>query len=234
MSTEHNIQEQVLEKIRSGAISKRPRVYFIMQLLLIVALSIITLFFSVFVISFIVFSIHESGEQFLLGFGKQGMFTLLKLFPWSMLLLVVVLLVLFESLVRHFTFGYRVPLLRIFAYVAGGALCGGLLLTLTPLHTFLLNRADHDTLPLLGELYEQVHDSHKTQGVFRGSVISLAASLFVIAHNDMDQDADDGTWIIIPPITFDMDTISLGDKVYVAGIGSQGIVHAYGVQKFNK
>ena len=69
---ETDIQKQVLEKIRSGAISKRPRLYFTLQVVGIALLSILTLLLTVFVLSFIIFSIHESGEQFLLGFGQKN------------------------------------------------------------------------------------------------------------------------------------------------------------------
>lgn len=232
MSTEHNIEHEVLEKIRAGEVRKRPRLFFVAQVALLGALAALALALSIFALSFILFSVHESGEQFLLGFGQRGLATLIALFPWRTLALVAAMLVALEWLVRHAKFGYRVPLLQIFLGIAGIAVLGGVLLNFTPLHAFLLDQADRGELPVIGFAYEDLHSPHQEQGVFRGEISAIASTSFTIAHNDQDRDTDDGTFAVVPPAGFDLSSLSLGDRVYVAGTLQDGIVYAYGIRLF--
>lgn len=230
MLQENDIQKSVLEKVRTRSVSMRSKLYFALRIVLVGVLSIITLACSIFALSFIYFSVHESGEQFLLGFDQQGLVTFALLFPWLILLLAILLLVTLETLLRNFKFGYRLPLLRIFLWLFGIGAVGSMLVSITPLHSFLLLQADKDQLPILGPLYESIHDSHREQGVYRGNITSITESDFVISYDDTDRDSDEGSWTIVPPKGFGLGTLSLGEKVYVAGRIRQGIVYAYGIR----
>ena len=214
----------------------RPKTYFVLQVALLIVLAVITLVLSLFVLSFIFFSIRASGQQFLLGFGERGIITLITLFPWTLLAIVALLVLTLEWLVRSFEFGYRISVLRIFGIIMLVVIVGSMLINATPLHALLLDQADRDQLPLLGKVYEQVHESHLPQGVFRGVIQSTASSSFVITRDDRDRDSDDGTWRIIPPAQFDFTKLPpKGTRVYVGGdIQPNGVVHAYGIQTFNE
>lgn len=231
MSKETEIKANVFEKIRKGEISMRPRTYFVARFVLLGTLSFVALILAMFVLSFAFFSIHESGERILLGFGQQGFLAFIALFPWWSLLLTVLLILLLDHLLRYFKFGYRVSILEIFLIALVTVMVAGILINFTPLHSTLLNSADNDTLPVLGPLYEQIHDSHQAQGVYRGTISSLQGNEFVIAHNDNDKDSDDGTSTIMAPSGFDTSTLYVGEHVYVAGKLIQGVVNAYGIQE---
>jgi hypothetical protein len=201
------------------------------QVVVLIALLVIALALSVFVLSFVIFSVRESGEQFLLGFGRRGIVAFLALFPWIALALDVLLLVAIEWLSRRFKFGYRLPVARALCTFFALALLGSIIVDLTPFHTSLLGRADQNELPVLGEWYESIRSSHCDHGVFRGAVTAVQGSGFTIAHDDGDRDADDGTWTVVAPAGFDMASIGVGDDVYVAGAATSGVIQAYGVQK---
>src|ERR1035437_8027474 len=128
------IKNIVLKKIRQGNIHMRPRIYFIIQIILVIAVTLIALIASAFVISFAFFSIHESGELFLLGFGIRGLFTFLSLFPWFTLVVTLILIFILEWLLRHFKFNYRVPILKMFILALLGIVLIGLLVVTTPIH----------------------------------------------------------------------------------------------------
>lgn len=231
--SDRDLQNEVLEQIRKGQVPMRPKLHFVLQLAAIVALSVVVLALAVFVLSFIIFSVHESGEQFLLGFGQRGIVTFVMLFPWGTFVVLLAALVLLRWLVRHFRFGYRIPSLRalgLLAIVAGGL---GFVLLRTPLHPYLLGQADRDSLPVIGAWYERIHDSHALEGVFRGRVASIETDSFQLTHDDRDRDADDGDWRVYPPAGFDLSTLSVGERVYVAGDIVAGTVHAYGIQAFS-
>jgi len=204
--------------------------YFVLRTILAGALALLILSGALFALSFVFFSVRESGVTYLLDFGEQGLATFLSLFPWTSVLLVLVLLVALEFFVHQFTSAYRFSLLRIFLWVMVIGIAGGTLLGFTPLHASLLSAADNDRLPILGSWYEQVHDSHTDRGVYRGDITSVTDSYFVVSHNDTDRDSDEGEWNVVPPARFDLGTLSAGEKVYVAGRLQHGVVYAYGIR----
>jgi len=232
---EHNsqleIQKKVFERIRGGgAAHMHSRTYFVARIALTAAVALLTLAVSAFVLSFIVFSIHESDEQFLLGFGSRGVATFFALFPWLSLVADILLLLLLEWLLQGFKIGYRFSLLSVFIGVLAVSTVLAVVVDLTPLHKTLLDRADSGRLPVGGEMYESIRDSHQDQGVFRGTVTSVQGSQFVITHSDGDHDADDGTQTVIVPPDVALDfSLHVGDRVYVLGSLTNGVVQARGI-----
>lgn len=220
----------MLKKIHAGAITMHSRSYFLVRAILIGTIAFLLLAGFFFLLSFIFFSVRESGLHFLLEFSERGLGTFVILFPWLTLLFALALLIILEALLRHFRFGYRLPLLRIFLWLVIIGAIGSTLLGLSPLHSYLLSKADNGQLPVLGSWYEQIHDSHQQQGIYRGDITSITQSYFTISHNDTDRDSDEGTWNIIPPSGFDLRQLVVGNKVYIAARVRGGIMYAYGIR----
>ncbi len=227
---QQEIQHKVLERLKRGDVRIRSRVYFLSRVILAGALCIVVLLVSAYVLSFIAFSIHESGEQFLLGFGMRGVATFFALFPWLATIVDIVLIGILEWLLQSFKFGYRVSLLLLFGMIVVASTLIASAIALTPLHLSLLGMADRNELPVLGEIYEGVRSSHEGQGVFRGTVTSIQGDQIVITHNDSDHDADDGTRTVILPDAYSTSTLRIGDRVYVFGTSMGMMVQAYGVE----
>lgn len=224
-----HIEQQVLSRI--GSVRMHSRSYFFARALVAALLGVLVLLLSALVLSFIAFSIHESGEQFLLGFGWGGLSTFVALFPWLLLALDIALVALLEWLVQGFKIGYRVSLTLLFLGACALAALIAALVNLTPLHAVLLDRADRGELPIVGNLYENIRASHQDRGIFRGSIISIADDRIVIAHNDGDRDADDGTRTVFVPQGA-TSSLYVGERVYVFGTASGEEVQAYGVGEF--
>ena len=231
-----DVKKAVIDKIKKKEVVMRPRIYFVAQITLLAILAGLIFLLLTYATSFMLFSIHESGEQFLLGFGWQGIYVFLTLFPWWTLLAILLLLALTEYLLRKFRFGYRASLLKVFGGLLICAVLLGMALDFTPLHNFLLDQADKGELPIFGSAYESIRTPHRDEGVFRGIVDSISAQghSFVISHDDFDNDADDGIFVVIAPNGFDVMSLEIGDKVYVAGTSSDGTIYAYGVGRFNQ
>ena len=229
-----SIQHAVLEKIRSGSVKKLPHAYFMFRVVATLLVSVLLLIISSFVISFVLFSFYVSGQQFLLGFGLEGIIVFLKLFPWGLCILDIALLFLLEWLLQGFKFAYRIPLLNIFLGIVGASILIGVLINTTPLHTLLLQRADQNNLPILGGAYEHIFDPHEDQGVCHGIVTSVGTTSdpaeFVIQHNDVDHDQDDGIFIVTPVPDTMLPPVHIGDRVLVFGVLSQGHIQAHNVQ----
>jgi hypothetical protein len=230
---QQEIQQKVLERLKHGDVRMRSRTYFLGRIFLAAALSLLVLVLSAYVLSFIAFSIHESGEQFLLGFGVHGVEIFFALFPWLAILIDIVLILILEWLLQSFKFGYRISLLLLFGVVIVVSELIASAIALTPLHMSLLGMADRNNLPVIGEMYESIRDSHDNQGIFRGSVASIQGNLIIITHNDDDHDADDGTRTIILPSGYSTSTLSIGDRVYVFGTATGTVIQALGVERLS-
>lgn len=226
-----NIKDKVLEQIHAGQVHMHSRAYFIWRALAISGTAIVAFLVAIFFASFVLFVLNESGEASLLSFGPRGFATFFSLLPWLIIGGVLALLVFLEFLLRSFKLGYSIPILRVFGAVAGISVLASALVFASPLHTTLLDVADNDALPLIGELYKVTHISHKEQGVFRGVVTSLASSSFTISHDDSDKDSDDGTWDVSSLGISPDRAPKVGEKVYIAGDVEDNVIHAYGIRK---
>ena len=222
----HSIRQSVLEQIKSGKVRRLPHAYFVARILATAVVGVLLLIVSAFIFSFVLFSIHESGEHALLGFGPQGITAFLILFPWPFLLLDAVLLFLLEWLLQGFKFGYRMPLLNIFIGILGVSVLVGFIINATPLHTYLLKRADNNQLPIIGGAYEHIFDHHDDQGVGRGIVVSTTTDGFIMRHTDHDHDTDDGAFMVSAAPGALLPAVKPGDRVLIFG-QSQPDAHIY-------
>jgi hypothetical protein len=156
MLKETDIQASVLQKIRTGEVSMRPKLFFIAKVAALAVVAALAFASAMLVLSFAFFSIHESGEQFLLGFGQRGFIVFIQLFPWIPFFIAVLLILLLDFLLRYFKFGYRISMLDLFLIALAAAMVVGFFITLTPLHTDLRDRAERGELPIIGEFYEHL------------------------------------------------------------------------------
>jgi hypothetical protein len=227
-----DLKNQVLDKIHKKEISMYPKTYFIAQVAATVFVSLLVFLLLTFIVSFVFFSIEESGKQFLLGFGIQGIFTFLKLFPWKVIIITILLFILLEWMIHRFKFSYHFPMLRIFIYTILITTFFGIFITFTPIHIILLKKAETNELPIIGGVYDSIHDSQENQGVIRGSIISIKGNTLIVSHNDYDNDRDDGTWNVVLPSGINSSKFYIGEKVYVAGKRIRDTFYAYGIHGF--
>lgn len=226
-------KDAVLDKIRAGAVTMRPKFYFIVKALIVAAVAALVLTLSVFLASFIFFSVRLNGTDALLAFGSRGVMTFLQVFPWSFLVLDFALIVLLEWLLRRFRFAYSRPVLYILiALIALVTSASIVVAEGTTFHDQLLEHADREELPVpLDAFYQGAREKPQAElGVFRGEVVEVRDTTFVITNDDTDHDEDDGTWEISFPDDFDREDVEIGDRVFVAGDHDDGAVSPYGVK----
>ena len=82
-----NEEEQLntLEKITSGEIKMRPKTYFVLKAILIVLGIVFAVCFSLYIISFILFSLRSTGVLYLPGFGFPGIKAFFVMLPWILI-----------------------------------------------------------------------------------------------------------------------------------------------------
>lgn len=231
---EKNPKDAVLDQIRAGTLTMRPKFYFFLKALLVALVACVVLALSIFLASFIVFGMRLSGSDALLSFGSRGFIVFLQVFPWLLVLIDIGLLILLESLLRRFRFAYsRSVLYMLLALIVIVGSFSVVIEREGHFHEGLFEHSRREGLPPpFQNFYEGApkpppHDL----GVYRGIVVSRDEDTFVITHDDFDHDEDDGTWTVLIPEAFDETSIEIGDRFFVAGDEEEGIIRAYGIKE---
>lgn len=231
----HTLREQVLEKIEQGSVRMRPRLYFILKTIATLVAATAVLLLSSLIFSFLLFTIIEGGEHFLLGFGSKGITTFFLVFPWALLALDIVAVLVLRFLLRGFRTIYRLPFAMVLGLLMVGSIAFALLINLTPLHGILYERADTEDLSFLDSFYENIRVPNEQYGEFRGIIDTIDGRTITITHDDGDSDEDDGVRVITVPDAIDISTFKTGDEIYVAGDDDDDddVIEAYGAREIH-
>lgn len=229
-----NMKDNLLKKIRTNEITMRPKYYFIIKIVLIAVVSIIVLVVSVAIFNFISFTTRINGHDSLLGFGLRGFIFFLELFPWLLLIIDIVFVVLLEWLLRRFRFGNKIPVLYLLIAILIIAVSVGLVIDRgTSFNDNFLNHADQHHLPmLLNNYFENARQLPSLEGNSTCKCIITAINGNVISAQDID-------FVVPKPMTIVLSlpgsnattSFSIGDVIFVAGRRHGNIIEAFGVSK---
>jgi hypothetical protein len=228
---QNNLKEAILEKIQKGEVKMRPKAFFFVKVAFLVVVAFITFVVSVLLVSYTFFNLKAGGHLFLLSFGGRGFYEFFLLFPWFLLLVDVGLILFLDGLLKRFKFGYHNPVLYVFIGSILIVTVAGSFINMTSFHKNILQMAENKKLPIpgVGSFYSELHKSHKENGLFRGMIISVATSSFVLKGDE------DTSFDVYTPSNFDALTFfHVGDTVFVAGDVDGNTVHAYGIHLISK
>ena len=113
-SQNNSLKNKVLGKIQAGEIHMKSKSYFVLRVILTIFVVLLILIISGLIISFILFSLKTSGRLFLLDFGMRGVMGFAFGFPWLLLFVDIVLLVILDYMLKSFRFGYHSPVVYLF------------------------------------------------------------------------------------------------------------------------
>jgi hypothetical protein len=231
---EHNphnkdhLKESILKKIKLDELKMRPRLYFSAQLVALVLCAILVGVVSAFLFNFLLFYLSASGRSILLGFGRRGVYSFLRLFPWWLLVLDLVLIFGLAWLVRQFSFGYKRPVLYILLVLLAGVFGIGVFLNLA---TDLNDRLEqHDRH---GAFEHARRPPPPPEGICRCTITAINGNR--ITAEDTYFGATSTYTILLPPNSARATTSGLrvGDTIFVVGDAENDVIRAFGVQKVN-
>jgi hypothetical protein len=223
----------VLDRIRSGELSMRPKVYFVLRTLIVALVATLVLLLSILLVGYISFILRSAGHDSLLSFGARGLPVFLALFPWTLAAADFVLIVFLVFLLRYFRFGYRHSVLLLLATAVLVAAAAGIALDReTPFEDALFDEASHGRLPgpLDGAYVVERRHAPEELGIYRGIITSVDDTSFAMTYDDIDQDEDDASWVVILPPGVSTSTLHTGERAYVAGDADGKVIRAYGVR----
>lgn len=162
------IEEDVIGAIKAGKAKMRPKAYFVLRAAIGVLSGVIAFLLLVYLVSFVVFALRESGIWFEPSFGPSGLAAFFRSLPWVLLALIAVLFVALAALVRRYQFGHRWPIVYSLIGVIFLVATGNLLIAQTSLRAEMFRDGVNERLPIVGEYYEgfavpSVNDIHRGQ-----------------------------------------------------------------------
>ena len=222
------LSKKVLEKIQAGQVKIRSRFRFMLTHVLLVLGATVAMALVIFLLSFIIFAIRGTGTWYLSYYGPKGIWSFLAVFPWMIFIVAVVLLIVFEIFVKHFS--YKRPLV----YSAIAALILAMVFSWATLkvglHSRLREYSQSSNLPVIGKMYRGFENGPVGHMVL-GSIEELTEHGFIL-RTDRDErlevEITEGTRFPFGKY------LEEGFAVFVAGEREVNKIRAFGVHKIEE
>ena len=223
---------KVLEAINTRRICMRPKWHFVLKATLKALGAIILLLSLVYLASFILFALRQTGVLFVPLFGFRGWFAFLLALPWVLLFCMLLFVVILEILVRRYAFAYRKPMLYSGLGIVALVLITGTLVERTHLHQRLFMAAQHQGLPMMmGPMYRAFGDQ-RFRNINRGVVTTVITQGFTMQNR-----REEILTVVISPATrLEPSTVfAPQDMVVVFGDrDDQNVIQALGIRKIGE
>ena len=219
--------ERVLTEIKSGKVKMRPKVHFLLKTMLVVFSAIAISLFVLYVMSLITFAMRLNGSWFGPEFGMRGLGIFLASIPQLLIFISIVLIVVLEILVRHFSFGHRLPILYSLLAVILFAPLGGFIIDKVGLHTKIFRSSENGRAPAVVKFYHSCC-APELKEAHRGMVRDVTTTELTIENSQ----GEIVSVFITPDTRFPLGTgIEIGDEVVVMGDYASGTLQAFGIRK---
>lgn len=206
----------------------RPKWHFVLTALLALVGGIILLALLLYIVSFIVFLLRQSGAWAAPTFGWRGLYAFLSFLPGALLLLALVFVVVLELLVRRYAFAYRRPLLWSLGGIVLFALFGGLIVARTSLHARLSQYANTRRAPPFARGFYHRFEHRRVHNIERGQITVLMPPQFMMHTVEGEQI----TVMTTPRTRLPSDVaLFVGEDVVVFGERHDSLMEALGVRQ---
>jgi hypothetical protein len=223
----NSLHEKILQSIKTGEVKMRPKWHFVLRGALVGIGTVLVALTLLYIISFIIFILHQNGTLFAPGLGVRGLGIFLFSLPWILIVITLIFIAVLEILVRRYAFAYRRPLLYSALAVVFLVLVGGVIIARTSLHPKFFIYAREGRLPIAGQLYRgygmqrlpNIHPCIITEINENGFVAEDIRNERVVVMISSDTEFPFGT------------NFSIGDRVLVLGDRSNTTISATAIRK---
>ncbi len=224
-NSQNSIKDSVLKTIESGRVKMLPKWKFVLRTSLMIVGVVLIALTALYLASFIVFMLRQSGALFAPGFGYPGVKIFLTSLPWVLIGASILFIILLETLVKHYSFAYGRPLLYSVFGVLALVITGGVVIGFSPLHEQLFERAEMGKLPFGGSFYHQFGQAPNNVTV--GMITKL------IDDGCTMRAREDKLFTVLftDDTTLPTTALKIGDIIEVLGTRQGTTIHAEGVQK---
>lgn len=222
-----SIKEGVLEAIQTGRAKMRPRWHFVLRAVLLVVGVSLVFFALLYLASFILFALRETGIWFAPLYGSRGWITFFRSLPWVLIFLSLVFMVVLEILVQRYAFANRKPLLYSVLGIVVLAVLGGIIVA--PFHRPFFRSAREHSFPFAGGFYRNFEFA-RFDDIHRGRIMTITPEGFVL----QDLNGETSTVFITSGTRMFPDPdVESGNAVVVFGDQTDHAIQAYGIREIN-
>jgi hypothetical protein len=220
----------VLKAIQSGTVSMRPKWHFAVSTAFLIAGIVLAALAAIYLASFILFILRDTGVLFVPGFGLVGLGAFFWSLPWLMIAMAAVFLILLHILIRRYAFSYGRPLFYSAMSIVGFVVVGGVVLAKTSLHPELSGRAEQHRL-VLGQGLYQDYGHRPPKHVHLG----LVTAVVDVGYHMQGRFNDQLTIILTPKTRFPFGKhIVVGDMILVVGERQEHSITAIGIRTISE
>ena len=226
----NNLEKEVFEKIKRGDIKMKSRTHFVLRATLFAIAIVILFLFIVYLISFIIFSLHASGAWFLPSFGFRSIGIIFSSLPWLLILLSLVLILVLEAFAKRISFVHHRPVVYSLILIIVVVFLASILVGMTSFHSSLFENSRDHKLPIIGQFYRG-YGSPMIHNVHNGVVTGLTDNGFNIETPNGE------TFNVIlnsKDLSVLQSTIKVGDTVVVIGEKNGDIIQASAIRKIQE
>ncbi|MBU4580419.1 hypothetical protein KKB43_05385 [Patescibacteria group bacterium] len=222
-----SIKESILSVIKSGQVKMTPRWHFALKASLAAFGVIILVLTVLYLASFIIFVLRQTGVLFVPAFGLQGWFAFFTNLPIFLIGLLIVFIIVLELLVRHYAFAYRRQLLYSAVGIFILVFAGVMVIENTSFHGGMSKYAEKNRETYVGKFYSE-YGRQRFIDVHRGQITTMNNNGFMMRNR-----REEILTIVVSrrtrlPLGADF---SRGDIVVVFGSRDSNLVQAFGIQE---
>lgn len=203
----NDFKQNILNKIKTGEVDMKPRWHFLLQSLLLVLGVFTAALLVVYLASFVLFALRQSGVGFVPLYGFRGISIFIMSTPWILIASAGALVVVLQVLVHKYSFSYRQPLLYSLLGVIALVLLGSFVIGKSQVHERLQEIETERGVPLLGQLYKGIEE-RRPENIMVGTIAEVTSNGFVLTS-----DQEETLTVLVSP-----DTRQRNDSGYEVGL----------------
>ena len=223
------IKEKVLTRIKNGQAEMKPRWHFALKAVLWLTGTVIVALLLLYLTSFVLFSLRQTGAWFVPIFGLRGLGLFIASIPWLLVILAGVFIAILEILVKHYAFAYRKPLLYSLLAIVLLVFVGSFAVFKARLHQGIFMLVREGGIPIAWPLYREF-GLKQFREIHPGVIMEINDNGF-----DLENRSREVLKVIVTPQTrFPLGTdFRTQDFVVVFGRRQDDTIEALGIRKID-
>ncbi len=221
-----SMRQNVLSAIESGQIKMRSKWKYVTSTALLTVGVLLIALSLLYLASFIVFILRETGVLFEPGFGLMGLGLFFASLPWILIILSIIFVFLLQIMIKRYSFVYGSPLLYSVLGILIIVIAGGISLGYSSLHQKLLPSENH--LPFAGPFYRQFNK--RPDNLIFGVINKITDTGYKI----FDPKAGEVEVIVSPQTQVPPEKLFTGNTILILGKKEGAIIKADSIRKLDQ
>ncbi len=219
------LKDTILAHIQNGTLTMKPKWQTVLIGLLYLCGIVLVTLVSIYLLSFVLFTLRETGLWWMPGFGGMGLVFFITHSPWLLISVTLLFLLILYVLVRHYGHNYRQRTIYVLIGTVLIAILGGAILDYLAVHDHMRRMVDQERLPGLAPLYRHPSEN-RPRDITPGRIMIISEEAITIENPDGRYLVDISTARI--PQRY---TPHIGDQVMVFGpVTSSSTISARGLR----